>query len=73
MPAGQASKVGIDEQKRIATKLDALANKTQRLETLYQQKQAALTAIKEAAAPPGLQRSPVSRLTHNLTDTLLIL
>ncbi len=36
------------EQRRIVTQLDALATETQRLESLYQQKQAALAALKKS-------------------------
>jgi len=36
------------EQKQIVAKLDALATETQRLESLYQQKQAALAALKKS-------------------------
>ena len=38
----------LNEQKQIIAKLDALAAETQRLETLYQQKQAALAALKKS-------------------------
>lgn len=36
------------EQKQIVAKLDALATETQRLENIYQQKQAALAALKKS-------------------------
>ena len=38
----------IEEQRRIVAKLDALSTETQRLESLYQQKQAALAALKKS-------------------------
>ena len=38
----------MEEQRRIVAKLDALAAETQRLESLYQQKQEALTALKKS-------------------------
>ncbi len=38
----------ISEQREIVTKLDALATETQRLESLYAQKQAALAALKKS-------------------------
>jgi type I restriction enzyme S subunit len=39
---------GIDEQRKITEKLDALAPQTHRLENLYKQKQAALAALKKS-------------------------
>jgi type I restriction enzyme S subunit len=38
----------LDEQRRIVTQLDALATETQRLTRLYEQKQAALAALKKS-------------------------
>jgi type I restriction enzyme S subunit len=38
----------LNEQKRIVTQLDALAAETQRLTRLYEQKQAALAALKKS-------------------------
>ena len=38
----------LSEQKQIVAKLDALSTETQRLETLYQQKLAALAALKKS-------------------------
>ena len=38
----------LEEQKRIVAKLDALATETQRLESIYQQKLAALAALKKS-------------------------
>ena len=42
------SRPSFAEQEQIATQLDALATETQRLETIYEQKQAALAALKKS-------------------------
>jgi type I restriction enzyme S subunit len=41
-------KLGRAEQKRVAARLDALTAETQRLESIYQQKLAALEALKKS-------------------------
>lgn len=56
------------EQQEVVAKLDALATRTQRLARLYEQKQAALTALKKSL----LHRAFTGELTHDLRESKII-